>query len=72
MLLEDRVTQTIAQADRQSQEFAVLVIDLDRFKLINDSMGHRAGDELLREVAQRLKNAVRTVDTTARLGAMSS
>jgi diguanylate cyclase (GGDEF)-like protein len=68
MLLEDRVTQTIAQADRQSQEFAVLVIDLDRFKLINDSMGHRAGDDLLREVAQRLKNAVRTIDTTARLG----
>src|SRR5580658_3269564 len=68
MLLEDRVTQTIAQADRQSQEFAVLVIDLDRFKLINDSMGHRAGDDLLREVAERLKSAVRAVDTTARLG----
>ena len=68
MLLEDRIAQAIAQADRQSQEFAVLVIDLDRFKLINDSMGHRAGDDLLREVAQRLKNAVRTIDTTARLG----
>ena len=68
LLLDDRITQTIAQADRQSHEFAVLVIDLDRFKLINDSLGHRAGDELLREAAQRLKNAVRTVDTTARLG----
>ncbi|MGB6604826.1 MAG: EAL domain-containing protein [Steroidobacteraceae bacterium] len=68
MLLEDRIAQAIAQADRLSQEFAVLVIDLDRFKLINDSMGHRAGDDLLREVAQRLKNAVRTIDTTARLG----
>ncbi|HEY2276330.1 MAG TPA: EAL domain-containing protein [Steroidobacteraceae bacterium] len=68
MLLDDRITQTIAQADRQSHEFAVLVIDLDRFKIVNDSLGHRAGDELLREVAQRLKSAVRTVDTTARLG----
>jgi diguanylate cyclase len=68
LLLDDRITQTIAQADRQSHEFAVLVIDLDRFKVINDSLGHRAGDELLREVAQRLKTAVRTVDTTARLG----
>jgi diguanylate cyclase (GGDEF)-like protein len=68
LLLDDRITQTIAQADRQSHEFAVLVIDLDRFKIINDSLGHRAGDELLREVAQRLKSAVRSVDTTARLG----
>ena len=68
LLLDDRITQTIAQADRQSHEFAVLVIDLDRFKVVNDSLGHRAGDELLREVAQRLKCAVRTVDTTARLG----
>jgi diguanylate cyclase (GGDEF)-like protein len=68
MLLDDRITQTIAQADRQSHEFAILVIDLDRFKVVNDSLGHRAGDELLREVAQRLKSAVRTVDTTARIG----
>jgi len=68
LLLDDRITQTIAQADRQSHEFAILVIDLDRFKIINDSLGHRAGDELLREVAQRLKSAVRAVDTTARLG----
>jgi diguanylate cyclase (GGDEF)-like protein len=68
LLLDDRITQTIAQADRQSHEFAVLVIDLDRFKVVNDSLGHRAGDELLREVAQRLKSAVRSVDTTARLG----
>ncbi|HUL45641.1 MAG TPA: EAL domain-containing protein [Steroidobacteraceae bacterium] len=68
LLLDDRITQTIAQSDRQSHEFAVLVIDLDRFKIINDSLGHRAGDELLREVAQRLKTAVRSVDTTARLG----
>ena len=68
LLLDDRITQTIAQADRQTHELAILVIDLDRFKIINDSLGHRAGDELLREVAQRLKSAVRSVDTTARLG----
>jgi diguanylate cyclase (GGDEF)-like protein len=68
LLLDDRIAQAIAQSQRHSHEFAVLVIDLDRFKLINDSLGHRAGDELLREVAQRLKSAVRAVDTTARLG----
>jgi diguanylate cyclase len=68
LLLDDRIAQAIAQAERQSHEFAVLVIDLDRFKLINDSLGHRAGDELLREVARRLKSVVRAVDTTARLG----
>jgi diguanylate cyclase (GGDEF)-like protein len=68
MLLDDRIAQAIAHSQRHSHEFAVLVIDLDRFKLINDSLGHRAGDELLREVAQRLKSAVRAVDTTARRG----
>ena len=68
LLLEDRIAQAIVQAQRHPHEFAVLVIDLDRFKLINDSLGHRAGDELLREAAQRLSHAVRAVDTTARLG----
>jgi len=68
LLLDDRVAQAIAQANRQGHEFGLLVVDLDRFKLINDSLGHRAGDDLLREVAQRLKSAVRAVDTTARLG----
>ena len=68
MLLDDRIAQAIAHSQRHSHEFAVLVIDLDRFKLINDSLGHRAGDELLREVALRLKSAVRAVDTTARVG----
>ncbi|MBV9317408.1 MAG: EAL domain-containing protein [Gammaproteobacteria bacterium] len=68
LLLDDRVAQAIAQANRQGHQFALLVVDLDRFKLINDSLGHRAGDDLLREVAQRLKAAVREVDTTVRLG----
>jgi diguanylate cyclase len=68
LLLDDRAAQAIAQANRQGHEFGLLVVDLDRFKLINDSLGHRAGDDLLREVAQRLKSAVRAVDTTARLG----
>jgi diguanylate cyclase (GGDEF)-like protein len=68
LLLDDRITQAIAQANRQAHEFAVLVLDLDRFKVVNDSLGHRAGDDLLREVASRLKGVVRAVDTTARLG----
>jgi diguanylate cyclase (GGDEF)-like protein len=68
LLLEDRINQAIAQAKRQTHEFAVAVLDLDRFKLINDSLGHRAGDELLCEVAERLKGAIRTVDSIARIG----
>jgi diguanylate cyclase (GGDEF)-like protein len=68
LLLEDSITQAIAQAQRQGHEFAVAVLDLDRFKLINDSLGHRAGDELLCEVAERLRGAIRSVDSIARLG----
>jgi diguanylate cyclase (GGDEF)-like protein len=68
LLLDDRITQAIAQANRQSHEFAVAVLDLDRFKLINDSLGHRTGDEVLCEVALRLKAALREVDSIARLG----
>jgi len=68
LLLDDRITQAIAQADRQSHEFAVVVLDLDRFKLINDSLGHRTGDEVLCDVALRLKGAIRAVDSIARLG----
>src|SRR6185312_15106042 len=68
LLLDDRIAQAIAQANRQAHEFAVAVLDLDRFKLINDSLGHRAGDELLCEVAVRLKDAIRAVDSIARLG----
>jgi diguanylate cyclase (GGDEF)-like protein len=68
VLMDDRIGQCIALADRQSQTFAVIVLDLDRFKVVNDSFGHRVGDELLREVAQRLKSVVREIDTVARLG----
>ncbi|MGD0493097.1 MAG: EAL domain-containing protein [Steroidobacteraceae bacterium] len=68
VLMDDRIGQCIALADRQSQTFAVIVLDLDRFKMVNDSFGHRIGDELLKEVAQRLKGVVRDVDTVARLG----
>jgi diguanylate cyclase (GGDEF)-like protein len=68
VLLDDRLQQAIAHADRDMRSFAVLVCDLDRFKLINDSLGHRAGDELLQEVARRLLTVVRTADTVARFG----
>jgi len=68
VLLDDRLTQAVAHADRDGRSFALMVCDLDRFKLVNDSLGHGAGDELLQEVAHRLTGLVRTVDTVARLG----
>ncbi len=68
VLLEDRVAQAVAHADRDDTQFALIVLDLDRFKLVNDSLGHRAGDELLREVAGRLTSVARGADTVARLG----
>ncbi|MGH8262236.1 MAG: EAL domain-containing protein, partial [Steroidobacteraceae bacterium] len=68
VLMDDRLSQAIVHADREGEAFAVLWMDLDRFKLVNDSLGHRAGDELLKEVAQRLKGVVRSIDTVARLG----
>ena len=67
-LIDDRISQRIALADRQGETFAVIMLDLDRFKLVNDSLGHQAGDELLKEVALRLKSVVRDIDTVARLG----
>jgi diguanylate cyclase (GGDEF)-like protein len=68
VLLDDRLAQAIAHADRDLQPFAVLVLDLDRFKLINDSFGHRSGDMVLNEVARRLQGLVRSIDTVARVG----
>jgi diguanylate cyclase len=68
VLLDDRLAQAMAHADRDGRSFALLVCDLDRFKLINDSLGHRAGDELLQEVARRLTGVVRSGDTVARFG----
>lgn len=67
-LLEDRVSRAIVHAEREQEGFAVCVLDLDRFKLINDSLGHHAGDELLKHVATCLTSAVRSVDTVVRLG----
>jgi diguanylate cyclase (GGDEF)-like protein len=68
VLLDDRLAQAMAHADRDKRSFALMVCDLDRFKLINDSLGHRAGDELLQEVARRLSAVARTADTVARFG----
>jgi diguanylate cyclase (GGDEF)-like protein/PAS domain S-box-containing protein len=68
LLFNDRVTVAVAQAHRNQQRLAVIFLDLDRFKVINDSLGHTIGDRLLREVAQRLLAGVREGDTVARLG----
>ncbi len=67
-LLGDRAAQAILAAARSRGMLAVLLIDVDRFKLVNDSLGHRAGDALLRAVAERLCNTLRREDTLARLG----
>jgi diguanylate cyclase (GGDEF)-like protein len=67
-LLHDRLHQAIAQAQRDDHLLAVLFIDLDGFKEINDSFGHRCGDELLKETALRLSTVLRHGDTVARLG----
>jgi diguanylate cyclase (GGDEF)-like protein/PAS domain S-box-containing protein len=67
-LLHDRLQQALAQAQRNRGRLAVMFLDLDRFKTINDTLGHEVGDELLKEVAQRVRAAVRASDTVARLG----
>lgn len=67
-LFYDRLSQALSQAQRYKQMFAVLFLDLDGFKQINDTLGHEAGDLLLKAVAGRLRDCVRSVDTVARLG----
>lgn len=68
MLLMDRMHQALAAAQRKHQGGALLFIDLDNFKTLNDTLGHDKGDQLLQQVAQRLNTCVRSVDTVARLG----
>jgi diguanylate cyclase (GGDEF)-like protein/PAS domain S-box-containing protein len=65
---QDRLDQALAQARRNGQPLALLALDLNRFKEINDSLGHQAGDSLLQQVAQRLKVCLRESDTIARVG----
>lgn len=67
-LLRDRLEQMFAAAHRDGGHFALLFMDLDRFKYVNDSMGHTIGDKLLQSVAQRILDCVREGDTVARLG----
>lgn len=68
-LFTDRLTHAFERAKRhEDQQFAVLFLDFDRFKLVNDSLGHLVGDELLKGIAHRLENAARGEDTVARIG----
>ncbi len=68
MLFRDRVQQAIAQAQRNQSKLAVMFIDLDGFKAVNDMHGHSSGDSLLEQVAERMRLCVRSGDTVARLG----
>ncbi len=67
-LLRERFEQLLASAEREKSEIAVVFLDLDHFKRVNDSLGHSVGDELLCQVARRLDSVVRRIDTLARLG----
>ena len=67
-LLLDQLQKAISQSTRSGQHGALMFIDLDNFKILNDTLGHHVGDQLLQQVAQRLKNSVRKTDTVARLG----
>ncbi len=67
-LFLDRLEQTLLEAQRNDSSFALLFIDLDRFKQANDQLGHEAGDHLLAQVAERISTKVRAMDTVARLG----
>jgi len=67
-LLADRMTQVLSQSARNNKPFALFLLDLDRFKEVNDTLGHHFGDELLKMVSQRLTNSIRDNDSIARLG----
>jgi len=67
-LFHDRLEQSIVISERSDKQFALFFIDLDRFKNVNDTLGHDAGDDLLVQVAERLKSCLRASDTVARLG----
>jgi diguanylate cyclase (GGDEF)-like protein len=68
ILLNDRINKSLAHAHREQSIVGLLFLDLDRFKIINDSLGHAVGDQLLKVISERLKNCVRDEDTVARLG----
>ncbi|MEX0902365.1 MAG: EAL domain-containing protein, partial [Pseudohongiellaceae bacterium] len=67
-LLRDRLNQAMSMATRNNWYLGILFLDLDRFKIVNDTLGHTAGDELLIQVTQRLRECIRTEDTLGRLG----
>lgn len=67
-LLSDRLSRAVLHAQRSGEMLGVMMLDLDRFKLVNDTLGHDAGDQLLKEFASRLKRTVRETDTVARSG----
>ena len=67
-LLEDRLEQALTRYRRTGEQVALLMLDLDRFKQVNDTLGHNAGDKLVQEVGERLKSLVRETDTVARIG----
>ena len=68
ILLHERLSSAITRAHRFNDKIALLMIDLDGFKKINDQMGHKAGDQLLKEVARRFTSTLRATDTIARVG----
>ena len=68
MLFHERVNQSLAVAERERRQVPLMMMDLDGFKEVNDSLGHDVGDQVLREVARRLAGTLRKSDTVARLG----
>ena len=71
VLFAERLDQALIEARRNQDNLAVMFMDLDKFKTINDTLGHSIGDELLKEVANRLQHCLRGGDTVARWGAMN-